>query len=115
MRRWRNVGLIALSTMMVACTTSASLQWAVVGGSKSDGNVVLGIDVPAKVGFVETTVQWDEAQAHAEADKRCRTYGYPGAERFDGKLPVQMTCHAQGISPCWSKTYRLNYQCLEKK
>ncbi|MCW5734041.1 MAG: hypothetical protein KIS73_07945 [Enhydrobacter sp.] len=106
--------LIALATAAVACTRSEALQWAVVGGSKSDGNVVLGIDVPARVGFTETHVQWDESQANAEADKRCRAYGYPGAERFD-KLPVQVTCHAQGISPCWSKTYRLNYQCNDKR
>lgn len=106
---------VALSLMTVGCTRSEPLQWAVVGGSKSDGNVVLGIDVPGRVGYVETVVTWDEAQANAEADKRCRTFGYPGAERFDGKLPVQTTCFAQGISPCFSKAYRIQYQCLDKR
>lgn len=115
MRRLWSVGLIALSSTMVACTTSATLQWAVVGGSKSDGNVVLGIDVPARLGYMETRVEWEIEQANAAADQRCRTYGYPGAERFEGKLPVQMSCFSQGISPCYSKAYRINYQCLDRK
>lgn len=111
----RAIGVLIAVAALVACTRSEPFQWTVVGGSKNDGNVVVGIDVPAKVGFTETHVQAEAEQANAEADRRCRTYGYPGAERFEGKLPIQTTCHAQGISPCFSKTLRINYQCLEKR
>jgi hypothetical protein len=107
--------LMALAILAVACTRTEALEWSVVGGSKSDGNVVLGIDVPARLGFTETRVEWEIEQANAAADQRCRTYGYPGAERFTGKLPVQMSCFSQGISPCYSKAYRINYQCLDKR
>ena len=107
--------LIALSTMLFACANTEKLEWAAVGGSKADGTVILGIDVPAIVGVRETTVEWDPAQANSETDRRCRNWGYSGAEAFRGKLPVQKTCYAQGISPCWSKSYRINYQCLDKK
>jgi hypothetical protein len=107
--------LIALSTMIFACTTTENMDWTAVGGSKADGTVVLGIDVPPKIGVSETIVQWDAAKANSEADRRCRNWGYAGAEAFNGKLPVQVICHPQGMSPCWSKTYRINYQCLDKK
>jgi hypothetical protein len=63
---------------------------------------------------METRVEWEIDQANTAADQRCRTFGYPGAERFTGKLPVQMSCFSQGISPCYSKAYRINYQCLPK-
>jgi hypothetical protein len=51
------------------------MDWAAVGGSKADGTVVLGIDVPPKIGVSETIVQWDAAKANSEADRRCRNWG----------------------------------------
>src|SRR5260370_33809960 len=72
--------LIALATMIVACTNTETMDWAAVGGSKADGTVVLGIDVPPKIGVSETIVQWDAAKANSEADRRCRNWGYAGAE-----------------------------------
>ena len=42
--------LIALSTMTFACTSTETMDWVAVGGSKAGGTVVLGIDVPAKMG-----------------------------------------------------------------
>jgi hypothetical protein len=107
--------VIALSMMLFACANTEKREWTAVGGSKADGTVILGIDVPAIVGVRETTVEWDQAQANSEADRRCRNWGYSGAEAFRDKLPVQKICHPQGISPCWSKSYRINYQCLDKK
>lgn len=107
--------LIVLTVMMTACATTETRDWAGVGGSKADGTVILGIDVPPKMGVSETIVQWDVTQANAEADRRCKNWGYGGAEAFNDKLPVQMICHPQGFSPCWSKTYRIAYQCVDKK
>ena len=104
--------LVALSATMLACTSSETHDWVPVGGSRSDGIVVLGIAVPPKFGVRETAVQWDAEQANAEANRLCRNWGYNGAETFNTKLPVQLICHPVGISPCWSKTYKLIYQCL---
>ena len=87
-----------------------------VGGSKSDGNVSLGIDVPAKMWVTETIAQWDISQANAEADRRCKNWGYTGAEMYrEGQFPILKVCHPQGVSPCWSKTYRVLYQCTGSK
>ena len=95
-----------------SCTTTEKIAWTNRGGSKSGGNVILGIDVPPRMGLRETIVEWDAKQANDLASKRCRNWGYFGAERFNGPLPAQLTCHGQGISPCWSKTYRITYQCI---
>lgn len=106
----------ALSLLvLVGCTTTEARNWVGVGGSKADGTVILGIDVSPKMGYTETVIEWDTKQANAEADKRCRNWGYSGAEVFNADFPVTVVCHPQGISPCWSKTYRVIYQCLAVK
>lgn len=90
-------------------------DWVMVGGSKADGAVTLGIDVPAKWGYSETPVQWDVDQANAEADRRCKNWGYTSADMYrGGQFPILKACQAQGASPCWSKTYRIQYQCIKK-
>ena len=103
------VVLITLS----ACTVTEKMTWATVGGSKADGNVILGIDVPPKMGISETEVIWDIQQANAEADTRCKNWGYAGAKAFNEQFPITKICHPQGMSPCWSKTYRIMYQCID--
>ncbi|THF64346.1 YecR family lipoprotein [Pseudothauera rhizosphaerae] len=111
----RTAGLLSaalLAALTSACSTTEKMRWVAVGGSKADGAVILGIDVPAKMGVRETLVEWDEHQANAEAERRCKNWGYTGAETFRDDFPVQVVCHAQGISPCWSKTYRIVYQCV---
>jgi hypothetical protein len=107
--------LLLMAAVLFACTQAANMEWTSVGGSKADGVVVLGIEVPPKMGVSETIVSWDSSQANAEAERRCKNWGYAGAESFGEKLPVQMVCHPQGMSPCWSKTYRINFQCVDKK
>lgn len=106
--------LITLSAVFLASCAAPMerADWVLVGGSKADGNVTLGIDVPAKMGVTETPIEWDIGQANAEAQRRCKNWGFTGAEMYrDGQFPILKTCHAQGISPCWSKTYRAQYQC----
>ena len=110
----RLISVIFFAALTAGCATVATERsdWIGVGGSKADGMVVLGIDVPPVVGVTETIIHWDERQANTEADRRCKNWGYTGAEVFNEKFPVQKTCHPQGISPCWSKTYRVAYQCI---
>jgi hypothetical protein len=114
MNRIRFVTLFVFASLMSACTTTEHMKWVGVGGSKADGIVILGFDVPPKMGISETLVHYDKEQASTEADKRCRNWGYSGAEIFHNDFPVLVVCHPQGLSPCWSKTYRISYQCLDK-
>ena len=109
--------LFALMAVVLAsaCTTTEKMNWVGVGGSKADGNVVLGIDVAPKMGVTETEVEWDVNQANAEAARRCQNWGYADAEVFSEQFPVQKRCFPQGMSPCWSKTYRVFYQCIGEK
>lgn len=104
----------SLVLLLAGCTTTERMTWGVAGGSKSDGTIILGIEVPPKFGISETLVEWDANQANSEADKRCKNWGFARAEAFNEEFPVQKVCHPQGISPCWSKTYRVAYQCIDK-
>ena len=113
----RRLTLMALSAALLsACATyqTERSEWVGVGGSKADGAVILGIEVPPVVGITETIIHWDANQANTEADRRCKNWGYARAEAFNDKLPVQKICHPVGPSPCWSKTYRIIYQCIDK-
>lgn len=113
----RSLRSLAAATMLIlsaACTTTEVARWNAVGGSKADGAVVLGIEVPPKMGVSETIIQWDIEQANAEANRRCKNWGYGGAEMFGTEFPVLVTCRPQGFSPCWSKSYRVTYQCLDR-
>lgn len=75
------------------------------------GTIVI---VEPEMGVSETIVQWDIEQANAEADRRCRNWGYASAELFGTEFPVLVTCRPQGFSLCWSKSYRVTYQCLDR-
>ena len=105
---------IPMLILATACTTTEKMRWVGIGGSKADGTIVLGIEVPPKMGVRETLIEWDTEQANIEASKKCKNWGYAGAEVFNETFPVHVTCHPQGLSPCWSKSYRITYQCVDK-
>ena len=48
----------------------------------ADGVVVLGIEIPPKMGIAETTVEYAIEQANSEAERRCKNWGYAGGEIF---------------------------------
>lgn len=112
----RTAGILStlFAVLTSACSTTETMNWVGVGGSKADGSVTLGIEVPPKMGVSETIVQWDAKQANTEADRRCKNWGYAGAEMFGDPFPVIVVCRPQGFSPCWSKSYRITYQCLDR-
>jgi hypothetical protein len=106
------VALVALTACAVA---GGKMDWVLVGGSRADGNITLGIDVPPVMGVSETKISWDINQANSEADRRCKNWGYANADMYrEGQFPVLLVCHPQGMSPCWSKSYRIQYQCIDK-
>lgn len=46
--------LVTFAGLVGACTTMEHMKWFGVGGSKADGVVILGFDVPPKMGVRET-------------------------------------------------------------
>ncbi|MDR2129118.1 MAG: hypothetical protein LBP52_08660 [Burkholderiaceae bacterium] len=111
----KSIVYLTAAILATGCANHAKMDWMLVGGSKADGNIILGIDVPPIMGVAETEVTWDTEQANLEADRRCKNWGFGGAEMYRGQFPVLKTCHPQGFSPCWSKTYRIQYQCVDAK
>ncbi len=109
-------GIVLLAVFVSACTTIEKKEWVGVGGGKTSGTVMLGIDLPAKVGVREPSATWDTQQANEEADHQCKNWGYAGAKPFDDKLPAEVSCSRMpgGISPCGEKSYRVTYQCSGK-
>ena len=118
MGKYRVLGIFVITVLISACTTTTEKrEWVGIGGSKADGTVILGIDLPAKFGVAEPSATWDINQANEESDRRCKNWGYVGAELFGDKLPVQVICQQipGGISPCGQKTYKVMYQCLDNQ
>ncbi len=75
-----------------------------LGGSKSDGTVIVG----ANVGEFDH-VNWGEAQKKAR--KRCAAWGYRGTEAFEG---IRERCITPGgWSGCAEKEVYRTYQCLD--
>jgi hypothetical protein len=111
------LGAVICAALIVSCTTTENKRWQTIGGSKADGTIILGIDLPAKFGVSEPSATWDIDQANSEADHKCKNWGYAGSEMFGTDFPVQVVCMQipGGISPCGQKSYRLMYQCLSKQ
>ena len=109
----------AICTLVAGCSAfvrTEPFQWVMVDGSKADGGVTLGIDTPPRMGVSETIPQWDVDQANSEAIRRCKNWGYSGAEVYRSKeFPVSKKCYPQGLSPCWSASYRVRYQCVGER
>ena len=64
--------LVAFSGLLGACATVEHMNWIGVGGSKADGTVILGIDLPAKFGVAEPSATWDIQQANPRCQTSCR-------------------------------------------
>ena len=75
-----------------------------IGGSKGDGTVILGVNVDEF-----DRMNWDGAQA--KATKRCKAWGYSGAEPFEGFRERCIT--PGGWSGCAEKEVSRTYQCLD--
>ena len=57
--------MCAAVLVLSGCTTTESMRWVGIDGSKAGGTVVLGIHVPPKIGIRETIVEWDIDQANS--------------------------------------------------
>lgn len=79
-------------------------QWTPTGGSKADGVVRLAYQVAE----MEQPIL-DEEQAVSLATKRCKSWGYTGAEAFGGT--TSQCTQGGGFGGCSARQVTKEYQC----
>lgn len=101
--RLKDSALIAVILLLSACSTHTELL--VTGGSRADGVVELGYQ---RNEFQRVTFDADAAEALAA--KRCKGWGYEGAESFGTE---KSTCTSRrGFGNCGNRQVVIQYQCL---
>lgn len=78
-----------------------------MGGSKADGTVRMGYTV---AGLEKPIIDFN--QAKDLASKKCRTWGYEGAEPFGGQ---SSTCAQMSGFGCQISNVTVEYQCVGGK
>lgn len=78
-----------------------------MGGSKADGTVSMGYTY----GMFENT-KVDLMQAETLAARKCKTWGYDGAEAFGGQNSI---CAQMGPYGCERTNVTVEYQCTGGK
>lgn len=78
-----------------------------MGGSKADGTVRMGYDY----GMFESP-KVDILQAETLAAKKCKTWGYDGAEAFGGQNSI---CAQPGPYGCEKTNVSVEFQCIGGK
>ena len=94
---------IFVLSLLSGCATTRK-HWQLVDGSKSDGVVELSF----QYGVFEK-VEIDNGN-HTAA-RRCRGWGYSGAESFGGEYRECNSYSTDGS--CWGYKVTKKYQCLE--
>jgi len=94
--------LLFCSTILLSCTTVKYLS--LTDGSKSDGTLKFSYD---KGGFEKPDVQWKTAKL--EAEERCKSWGYTGAEFFENGTSECLAYNQYGCVK-WRYTYLC--QCI---
>lgn len=97
--------LVAASFIAFLAGCSTHRELLVTGGSRADGIVELGYE---RNEFQR--VSFDAEAAESIAAKRCRGWGYHGAESFGTE---KSTCTSRrGFGNCGSRQVVIQYQCL---
>lgn len=101
--RAKTIFMAAMLVGLAGCSTQRELL--VTGGSRADGVVELGYE---RNEFQR--VQFNADAAEALAEKRCKGWGYQGAESFGTE---KTTCTSRrGFGNCGSRQVVIQYQCL---
>ncbi len=100
--RSKLVGVMVGAIMVGGCATTK--EWAATGGSRADGTVRLSYEVSE---FQIAVV--NEEEGVALAAKRCKTWGYSGADAFGG---TTQQCNLPGsLGGCARFLVTKEYQC----
>ncbi len=93
---------IYASILITGCATTK--DWAATGGSRADGVVRLSYEVSEM-----ESAQVSESQAIEVSSRRCKVWGYSGAEAFGG---VTRNCNQRGgFGGCSRWVVTKEYQC----
>lgn len=95
------VSLACVAVVLSGCAVSK--QWEATGGSKADGVVRLSYEVGSM-----QTAKLNEQQGIDLATRRCKTWGYTGAEAFGG---ATRRCNAGSGFGCDQWVITKEYQC----
>lgn len=98
------IGVWVVALLLAGCAATPA-QWHAVGGSKSDGAVILAYDAGA---FQSKTENAEGALVLAVS--RCQGWGYSGAQPF-GLL--QKGCAQYNGNVCAVYRYAREFQCLD--
>lgn len=102
MKKITTVILAAVFICGIGCAKKVPKYWEAAGGSRADATVIVGYTYTPQF---EIPVP-DDTQAHAEAVKRCRAWGYQEAEAFG---LVTKRCQDP---QCVEMLVTQQYQCL---
>lgn len=99
---FRLIGCLLVVGFLAGCTTQKN--WSATGGSRSDATVTLSYDE----GEFEKAVL-SESEAISMAKKRCRSWGYSGAEAFGGT--TRRCTQFGGFNGCRTWFVSKEFQC----
>lgn len=92
-------------SMFLLCACATNKEWTATGGSRSDGVVRLSYEY----GAMEIP-RVQEDQGNELASRRCKTWGYSGAEAFGG---ISKVCNLpDGWGGCNQWLVTKEYQCI---
>ncbi|MFP1927173.1 YecR family lipoprotein [Lonsdalea quercina] len=95
--------VVVVGTALLAGCSATPKDMVPMGGSKADGTVRMGYTV----GMFENA-KIDPLQAQNLAAKKCKTWGYSGAEAFGGQTS---NCGRNGAYGCELMNVSVEYQC----
>lgn len=102
----KKISIVVLSLLLSGCSFSPVQKTMYpIGGSKSDGVVRMAYDVREF-----ERVEVNERQGARDAAKKCKVWGYEGAEAFGGAM--SKCTSPGGYSGCLRTEVVVEYQCL---
>lgn len=107
--KYKKLFVAVISLTALGCTTQKPMDWSATGGSRGDGVVKLAIQYRDDI---EPIV--NEKQAINEATRRCKVWGYTGAEAFGGKVTHCNQWGGFGNQSCLDTIVTKEYQCTTK-
>ncbi|EPR6357278.1 YecR family lipoprotein, partial [Proteus mirabilis] len=105
----KSLFIICFSIILSGCSVKKEIV--PIGGSKADGTVRMGYTYGDKFGAFEVPVV-DIERANELATKKCKTWGYEGAEAFGGKTE---NCGMSNGFACTRMNVAIEYQCIGGK
>lgn len=99
----KNIVALSFAFSLIGCATQKEMF--VTGASRADGTITLSYESNE---FQSVSV--DVSKANEMAEKRCKAWGYSGAESFGSEQTQCLT--RRGFGNCGSRRVSVAYQCI---